>query len=268
MEPGRAEMNPLQTSSFNRSIAQALMNRNTFDTVESALLALASKIGVWLTPLVPAYFVQRAMVEHLQAPPAWGWIAAAALEIVGLAAVKNLLRAYTWEQERRKTDPPAPMAWNIVTAAVYYVTAFLLVLVIEFYPPATALAPAAFVVLSGAAALVIALSDDQNRRQAVVSQTSAKRQEASAKRQPTRSERVSQAGQQHDTDKLQAARRRSQRQAEQRLLTYLADNPNATHDEAAAHVGRSRPWVTGKVNEWRTAGIIHKNGAGYETRTT
>jgi hypothetical protein len=242
------------------------MNRNTFDAVESTLLALASKIGVWLTPLVPAYFVQRAMVEHLQAPPTWGWIAAAALEIVGLAAVKNLLRAYTWEQERRKTDPPAPMIWNIITAAVYYVTAFLLVLVIEFYPPATALAPAAFVVLSGAAALVIALSDDQNRRQAVVSQMSAKRQTMSAKRQPPGSERVSQ-GQHPDTDRLQAARRRNQQQAEQRLLTWLADNPNATHDEAAAHVGRSRPWVTGKINEWRTAGIIHKNGAGYETRT-
>ncbi len=233
------------------------------DKIEAAPLAIATKFGPWLTPLVPAFFVQRAMTNHLDAPPLWGWIAAAALEIVGIAATNSLLRAYQWEQERRKSDPSAPIWWNVVACVVYYGTAFLLVFIVEFWPEATAFAPAAFVILAGTSALVLALVGDQKRREKLVSQTSAKRQlTGSAKRQPDKSltgNKVSKP----DIDRLQAGRKAKQRQAEQKLLTFIADQPDFTHDEAAAYVGRSRPWVTGKLAEFEQAGVIHKNGQGY-----
>lgn len=235
---------------------------NWFDDLETTILAIATKLGVWLTPLVPAYFVQRAMVQRLETPPAWGWIAAAALEIVGLSATKTLLRAYTWNQEKRKTDPAAPLGWNIVAAAVYYLTALLLVLVIEYYPGAVRLAPAAFVILSGTAALVIALSADHNRRQRLVIDLSVERSAKRSAVRPPSAPNRSTPGQHPDSDRLQAGRKRQQQLAEQRLLTYLADHPHASHSEAAAIVGRSRPWVTGKINQFEQAGLISKNGAG------
>jgi hypothetical protein len=233
---------------------------NTINNLENFILALATKIGLWITPLVPAYFVHRAMIKNLDTPIIWAWIGAAALEIVGLGATKNLLRAYTWNQERRKSDPAAPITWNIVAASIYYLTAFLLVLLIEFIPSTVRFAPAAFVILSGTAALVIALSADHTRRQNLVSERSAIR---STKRQPT-SPRGGETGQQPDIDRLQAGRKRQQHLAEQRLADFLADNPNATHAQAADHVGRSRPWVTGKINHWQQTGRLAKNGAGIE----
>lgn len=246
-----------------------MTNNSLFDQIESIILALATKIGLWITPLVPSYFVQRAMVNRLQTPQGWGWIAAAALEIVGIAATKNLLRAYTWNQEKRKTDPPAPIIWNAIAAGVYYLTAFLLVLITEFYPDSIRVAPAAFVILSGASALVIALSADQYRRQREVSQMSAKR--SAARQQPVSSRSAKsqpdhQQGSVTVTDRLQQGRQVSQRRAEEALLTFLADNPDTTHQTAADHVGRSRPWVTGKIGDWVERGLVRVNGNGIEVK--
>lgn len=238
------------------------------EQVESWILALIAKVGLWLTPAIPAYFVQRAMEAHLGTPAGWSWAAAVALEIVGIAATKNLLRAYTWEQERRKTDPPAPMGWYVLAAMIYYLVAFLVVLVVEFWTEAVKAAPAAFVVLGGTAALTIALADDQNRRQRAVREMSAER---SVKRSVTRSvtgvsdrEDVSGMVSNPDTDRLAAARKAKQEAAEQALLTFLADHPHASHGEAAGVVGRSRPWVSGKLAEWEAAGVVHRNGNGYK----
>ena len=47
------------------------------------------------------------------------------------------------------------------------------------------------------------------------------------------------------------------------MLTYLADNKDFTHNEAAAAVGRARSWVTGKLSEFEASGVIKKNGQGY-----
>jgi hypothetical protein len=236
------------------------------DQIEATPLALITKFGPWLTPLVPAYFVSRAMVKQLQAPELWGWVAAAALEVVGIAATNSLLRAYQWERERRKTDPAAPIWWNVSAALVYYLTAFLLVFFVELVPESLKLAPAMFVILSGTSALVLALVGDQKRRERLVIETSHQRQaDRSAKRQADTSLTLGVSA--DHADSLEAARqsRKNQQQAaESALLSFLAQRPDATHTEAAFNVNRSRPWVTGKIAEFEAAGVIKKNGNGYE----
>ncbi len=235
-----------------------------FDQWETLPLALATKFGPWLTPFVPALFVQRAMVKHMQTPPAWGWLAAVSLEVVGIAAIKSLLRAYTWERERRKTDPPAPIAWNALAAVIYFATAFLLVLVLEFWPEAAKAAPASFVVLSGTSALILALADDQKRRERLVSKMVSKRSAARSATKSVTGQPDQNNGQQRGNDKLLASKKAKQKQAEAALLTYLADHPRATHQEAADAIGRSRPWVTGKLAEFADAEVIRRNGKGVE----
>jgi len=244
------------------------------DRWEALPLALATRFGPWLTPLVPALFVQRALVAHLRTPPAWGWLAALSLEVVGIAATNALLRAHAWERERRKSDPPAPLAWHFLTAAVYYITALLLVLVMEFFPQAARLAPAMFVLLAGASALVLALAGDQRRREQLTRDRSVKRSASrSASRSATPLLTVSHAagdGQFGETDPLltgslaQANRSRKARQraAEEALRTLLARQPALSHAEAARLVGRSRSWVSGKLAEWERAGLIRRNGQG------
>ncbi len=132
--------------------------------LEAIPVVLATRLGPWITPMVPAYFIHRAMVRHLDGPSFWGWMAAIALELVGVAAMFNLLNMYQYNQERRKIDPPAPLKWAMVTTCSYYLTAFALVLFVEFFPDVIKFAPAAFVVLSGSSAAVLALINDQKRR--------------------------------------------------------------------------------------------------------
>lgn len=46
------------------------------DKAEAIPLLLATRFGPWITPLVPAYFVHRAMIKNLETPVVWAWIAA------------------------------------------------------------------------------------------------------------------------------------------------------------------------------------------------
>ena len=146
------------------------------DKIETVPLLFAARVGPWLTPLVPAYFIHKAMIDNLDTPAFWAWVAAIALEVVGIAALYSLLRSYQWNKEKRKSDPEAPIGWSITAVIVYYVTAFLLVLFVEFIPEAIKFAPAAFVVLGGTSAGILVLLGDQKRREKAVESTKAKPQ--------------------------------------------------------------------------------------------
>jgi hypothetical protein len=179
------------------------------------------------------------------------------LELVGIAATNSLLRAYTWEQERRKSDPPAPMMWHFFAVGVYYSTALLLVLAMEFFPTTARLAPAMFVILAGTSALVLALAGDQKRRENLTVTLSEKRSARRSERRSAFPELTVNFGQfgQSDTfsDPLSHAnltRRLSKNEAEARLRRFLADHPGASHADAARAVGRSRSWVSGTLTRW------------------
>ena len=108
---------------------------------------------------------------------------------------------------------------------------------------------------------------DQKRREREVSQASANRQQRrSVTRQPDHSP-TGDTVNKPDIDQLQKGRKAKQKAAEEKLLTFVADNGNFAHSEAAAAVGRSRPWVTGKLKELAANGVIIKqNGQGYTLR--
>ena len=55
--------------------------------------------------------------------------------------------------------------------------------------------------------------------------------------------------------------------AMRRLLRYLAANPDATMTDAADQIGRSRATVSNYVTELSEAGLLHKNGHGWEVAT-
>ena len=83
---------------------------------------IAARLGPWLSPIAPTYFIARATQTHLAAP---GWIAitiAIAIEATGITATHNTLRAYSHNRSKRKTDPSAPLTLTLLLAGVYLVT--------------------------------------------------------------------------------------------------------------------------------------------------
>ena len=70
-------------------------------------------------------------------------------------------------------------------------------------------------------------------------------------------------------DTLAQARETRKAQAEQavsKLLTFYADNPLATQEQAAQVVARSRQWVSMTLADLESAGKIHRNGSGVELK--
>jgi DNA-binding IclR family transcriptional regulator len=48
------------------------------------------------------------------------------------------------------------------------------------------------------------------------------------------------------------------------LLAYVASNPDATLNDIADMIGRSKSTVSNYVSELSEAGQLHKNGQGWE----
>lgn len=65
-------------------------------------------------------------------------------------------------------------------------------------------------------------------------------------------------------ERAREARKLSQEQAIDALLTFYASNPNATHRQAGAACGRSRSWVSDQLRQLERAGRISRNGDGVQ----
>jgi DNA-binding transcriptional ArsR family regulator len=63
-----------------------------------------------------------------------------------------------------------------------------------------------------------------------------------------------------------AARLTQKEQAMRQLLAYLDAHPDATMTAAAGQIGRSRSTVSNYVSELTDAGLLHKNGQGWEVK--
>lgn len=233
------------------------------DKIETIPLILATRLGPWLTPLVPAYFVHRAMVAKLETPLIWAWIAALALEVVGVATMYSLLRAYQWNREKRKSDPTAPIVWNIAVSSIYYLTSFLLVLLIEFVPNAVKFAPAAFVILSGASAGTLALIADQKRREKDVKLS----KESVKKNRKSQDENLSDGVSNNtvkygDLTAINVNRDERKLRQQQEMLDIYLDNPQVGVSEIARRLRMSRQTVYNYLNELEQDGLVHRNGDG------
>jgi hypothetical protein len=70
------------------------------------------------------------------------------------------------------------------------------------------------------------------------------------------------------TDSIEQARTRrrsNKEEAKAALLNFVDDHPDATLAEIGDVINRSRSTVSGYVSELKDAGVLHKNGQGWET---
>jgi hypothetical protein len=154
--------------------------------VENLLTEVAARLGPWLAPLPPAYFISRAAQAHLATPWPVALLMAATIELIGIAATHNALKLWTYNQTRRKNDPPAPFELAAVLALTYVVIGVSISSLLEIFPVLASLAPASFFLLAGVGYVSLALSTDHNRRLADITESKA---EARARRLANRPHR-------------------------------------------------------------------------------
>jgi hypothetical protein len=157
------------------------------DSIEAILVSLAARLGPWLAPIPPAYFIARSAQKNLHAPD---WVALAvglAVEAVGIATVHNSLVLYDYMREKRQSDPPAPLGLSLALAGVYLITGISLSVFLEAWPTLLSpYAPALFFLLAGAGYGSLAISADQSRREAEIARGKARTRERRDERQAVR----------------------------------------------------------------------------------
>lgn len=149
-------------------------------------VALVANVAPWLAPLPTAWWVYEGALNHLGAPGPVAIGTGIIIEVFGVGVMHTTLTLWSYNREKRKSDPAAPawIGWALV--GVYFVTAELLTAFLKTMDGTLAAwAPAVFPVLSIAAMAVLALRADHERRIASVAQS---KQQARADRLRRRNE--------------------------------------------------------------------------------
>lgn len=130
-------------------------------SINATLIDAASQIAPWLAALPTAWSVGHSVLHVIK----WDWpiavITGAALEMLGLAASDSALTLYSYNLERRKTDPDASrQMWIAVgMVGVYFGSVIILTAVLEANPVL-----ALFPVLSLVGTVNLALRKDHANR--------------------------------------------------------------------------------------------------------
>ena len=164
---------------------------------ERIAVDLVASLAPWLAPLPTAWLVYDRTMQHL----GWPWyvaiIAGLTLELLGVGILATALEQYSYNRDKRKSDPAAPMRLNYALIAGYFVAAELLTVALDVAPFWFApFAVAVFPVLSLVSMAVLALRANHKRRVSEIEQgkaeARAKRAERKAERPalPTKSEQI------------------------------------------------------------------------------
>jgi len=156
------------------------------DGTEQFLTDVATRLGPWLAPVAPAYFIARAAQHHLAAPWPVALVMAISVETVGIATTHITLKLYNYNNSKRARDPRAPLGLAIACAGVYLLVGIALSTLLEVWPSLAPLAPPLFFLLAGAGYGTLALAADQSRREGAIAAEKAARRAARAERRHPR----------------------------------------------------------------------------------
>lgn len=157
-------------------------------TIELAAITTVARLAPWLAPIPTAWLVYDRTQRHLHWPWPVALTAAITLECLGLAILATTLQLYTYNRDRRKIDPAAPLLLPVALVGLYLIAAELLTVLLDVVPklasgaPTTLAdwAPAIFPLLSVAAMALLATRADHQRRLSQISADKAARSQARA----------------------------------------------------------------------------------------
>lgn len=234
---------------------------SSIDEFEHFLVGIAAKIAPWAADLPVAYLAARNIIDMLQWHPAIGWIAAAAVEALGLACTSTALEFADYNATRNSKQPPAPtgLAWAMV--GVYFGSSLVLSLLATF-TGLELFAILVWPVISSVGTLVHAMRKDHARRLAANEQVKAQAREDRERRKADKALAQAEAIVEQATQEV--AQPLPQLSKRDQVLDYFLRNPLASQQEAANVIGISRQAVGQHLQGLEKAGAIKRNGHGVQ----
>ena len=207
--------------------------------LEKSAVDIMAVFAPWLGPIPSAYLVGTAVSEHLGWHPIISWIAAAAVELIGVVSVVLALRLYEWNQTKNKTDPAAPFGLALAVVSVYFIVTIGLTVLLDVVPELARYAPAVFPLLAAVGAVNIALKNGQQRREVAKDSKRQPRQRNQTQPQP----RITP---QPNSQPNQVAPPEVGQLSGTKLQVYqlYKSNPAATQQDIAEQLGISRQAVS------------------------
>lgn len=139
--------------------------KQKLDQLENSAIDVIAVFAPWLGPIPSAYLVGRACINYLHWHWSIAWVAAVAVESIGVVSVVLSLRLYEWNDRKNKTDPSAPFKLSLFLVAVYFVVTIGLTVLLDVFPELARFAPAIFPFLAAVGAVNIAVKNGQQRRE-------------------------------------------------------------------------------------------------------
>lgn len=242
-----------------------------FDAWERTAIGMVSRLLPWLAPIPSAYLIGKAAMNQLQFPLGLGLIVAVIVEFLGLAAMSTFLDVFIFNQNRRKSDPPAPLWLPIMLVALYLILVISLTVIIEIVPSLTVYSPVLYPGISLAGYIMLSLQYYLSHRRKMISDEKAERR---AERQAARSEQVkiidtnsssslsNTMSNNGDLDRLEAGKQEKKARKLTNLLGEIQKNPGANISDLARILKVSRQTVYSHLELLEKEGRIQRDKNG------
>lgn len=222
--------------------------------IERRAIDLVIRLSPWLAPVPTAYLIGRAVMAHLAFDIVIAVITALVVETLGLATISIALILYSYNVQKRKIDPKAPVWLAYVLVGVYLVSALTLTVLLDIFPELSRYAPGVFPVMSLVGMTVVMLKASHDKRLVDVE---AERQERKAERQARKETKTLQP----DIPPKPAITLTPRQSA---ILDIYKAEPKLSMAEAGRRLNVGRQSIYEQIKNLEIAGVIRRNGNGVE----
>jgi hypothetical protein len=233
---------------------------------EGAVVGAAAGIGPALAPIPTAYAVGHSVVVNLGWPTWLGYVAAAVIELLGLAAANTALMLRDYNASKRKSDPRAPFELAAALAGTYLVATVMLAVLLDAMPALARWTPAVFPLLSLSGMSVLALRSDHRKRTAAVAQDRARRRNMRKERRQ-RQRKVAQDSANIAQGSVKVAQDLTLSERRVALLDLWRQGEGEVFAQVAPRFGVSRQTISNDFAALEARGRVRRNGQGIEVLT-
>lgn len=248
----------------NKAVVFLLEVQKFIRVIESVFIDTVSMVIPWLAPLAPASLAYRAMTTRLGFETWLALAMAAVIELLGLATLNTVFQFWSWNKDKKKSDPSSPVLWAVLMV-VYYMAVILIVnTLLDDSGVIEKIAKGLLSSISIIGGVTIALRASHSRR---IREAREERERIRAERREEKSVGVKKGVKFDKPTGLQfadLARQQNRKDAIESVYVYLQDHPGASISEISRIVGKSRPSVYDYINALKAENRIKENGHGLE----
>ena len=138
---------------------------DVLNSLNDVSLNLASKLGPWFAPAIPAYFIAKSLYKNLHVDFSVALIAAGSVEFIGILVISVHQNATNWNIISRDRDPKVDTKITLNNVRIYLTVALILSVGLELIPILSPLAIGAFVVLTSISSNTLTILNNLTRWQ-------------------------------------------------------------------------------------------------------